>query len=348
MSIKYEERFLAERMGSVTQLGGLKRYTFSDGKAKGVEAIEFELGNGLGFTVLPDRGMDIAYAHYKGTPLAYMSKTGITAPPYHEREGNDWLRNFFGGLVTTCGMTNAGVPTVEQHEVIGERKHGLHGRVSNTPAEFCSVSQGWQDGEFVMSASGTMREASLHGENITLTRRISATLGKREFTLCDSIKNEGTQQHNLMMLYHINLGYPLLDECSRIALVHKSITRLSGEAVPSGEDFLQCALPDGNAPELAYSVDIKEGADGIASVALINPTINLGLEIEYKKADLPFFNLWKVLRTGEYVVGFEPGTCLPIGKTEHEKQNAPLTLEPLESYEIKIKFRVLEGEELLR
>ncbi len=344
MDIKYEERFLTERMGSINQIGGLKRYTFLDGKAKGVEAIEFMLGSGLQFTVLPDRGMDIAFADYNGMSLAYMSKTGITAATYHEREGNDWLRNFFGGLVTTCGMTNAGVPTVEQHGIIGERKHGLHGRVSNTPAEFCSVSQGWQDGEFVMSATGTMREASLHGENIALTRSISATLGKREFILRDSIKNEGMQQHNLMMLYHINLGYPLLDESSRILITPNNITRLSGEPVLSDEDFTLCTLPDDKAPERSYSVDIKEDAKGYVRVAMFNQKLSIGLEIEYKKSALPFFNLWKVLRTGEYVVGFEPGTCLPIGKTEHEKQNAPLTLMPLEKYDIEIKFRVIKGD----
>lgn len=63
---------LLRHMGSVSQLGGLKRYTFAEGRAKGVEAVDVVTGTGFDFTVLPGRCMDLAWARYKGIPVSYM------------------------------------------------------------------------------------------------------------------------------------------------------------------------------------------------------------------------------------------------------------------------------------
>ena len=38
---------LLRHMGSVSQLGGLKRYTFAEGRAKGVEAVDVVTGTGF-------------------------------------------------------------------------------------------------------------------------------------------------------------------------------------------------------------------------------------------------------------------------------------------------------------
>jgi mannitol-1-phosphate 5-dehydrogenase len=72
---------LLKHIGSVEQIGGVRDFTFNDGKAKGVRAIEVNTGS-LRFTVLPDRCMDIAQAEYKGTAISWISKTGITSPQY--------------------------------------------------------------------------------------------------------------------------------------------------------------------------------------------------------------------------------------------------------------------------
>ena len=61
-------RFLMQRMGSFSQLAGTKRYVLADGKAQGVEAVDVNTGSGFAFTVLPGRGMDIAWADYMPLP----------------------------------------------------------------------------------------------------------------------------------------------------------------------------------------------------------------------------------------------------------------------------------------
>ena len=49
-----------------------------------------------------------------GKPFSWISKTGITAPAYYEKDDKSWLRGFYGGLITTCGLKNIGGSVGEQ------------------------------------------------------------------------------------------------------------------------------------------------------------------------------------------------------------------------------------------
>lgn len=50
---------------------------------------------------------------------------------------------------------------------------GLHGRISNTPAEEVYSGTRWIDGKPVLMISGRMREANFFGENVILDREIN-------------------------------------------------------------------------------------------------------------------------------------------------------------------------------
>lgn len=84
--------------------------------------------------------------------VSWISKTGVVSPAYYEKDGKNFLRGFFGGLVTTCGLKNIG-------RAYGEM--GLHGRISNTPAENISKYCAWE-GVIGLEPITT----SLGGENI--------------------------------------------------------------------------------------------------------------------------------------------------------------------------------------
>lgn len=340
--MNFDEEFLVSHVGSLSQVAGLKRYILADGKSAGVEAVDVTTGSGLVFTVLPGRGMDIAWASYRGIPFAYMSKTGIVSPAYYESEGMNWLRSFFAGLLTTCGLSNVGNPCTEQHCEIGTIHHGLHGRISNSGAEQVCCTEEWVAGEYRMIVSGKLREAMLHGENITLRRAISCVMGGKAFTLTDTIKNEGMYDHHLMLLYHINVGYPLLDADSRV-IIKPNETSIS-EGIPDKEDFQTCHDPVHRAIQRGYSHDLAADKNGISRIAIVNDRIGFGLSLEYEKTKLPKFNQWKMLSTGEYVMGLEPGTCLPISREELERQGGAFVLKSREQYETSIKFGILDGE----
>src|SRR5258705_13654089 len=84
------------------------------------------------------------------------------------------LRSFFGGLLTTCGLTQVGQPCVD-----GDEQLGLHGRIGNTPAEDVWAHAEWQGEDYGLSAGGTMRETRVYGEDLPLSRRIRVRLGER-------------------------------------------------------------------------------------------------------------------------------------------------------------------------
>ena len=73
---------LTRRVGQISQIAGARACELSSGLARGVEAIDVKTGTGFEFTVLPGRALDIAWASYKGTPVSYISKSGVVGPAH--------------------------------------------------------------------------------------------------------------------------------------------------------------------------------------------------------------------------------------------------------------------------
>src|SRR5918999_4363424 len=90
------ERELRRRVGRLEQVAGIEPLVLDDGRARGMRALGVRTGSGLSFTVLPDRGMGVHAAEYRGVPLAWHSHTGVVGPSHYEPGGEGWLRSFGG------------------------------------------------------------------------------------------------------------------------------------------------------------------------------------------------------------------------------------------------------------
>ncbi len=299
---------LLRLVGDVSQIGGIKDFTYNDGKRKGVRAIEVDTGV-LRFTVIVDRGLDIAEACFNGQAVAWISKTGIVAPTYYEKDGKGFLRSFYGGLLTTCGLKNIGGPAGE---------HGLHGRIANIPAESVSVFSDWIGDEYVMRISGTVRESVVFGENLVLKRTITTSLYSSSFTVEDRIVNEGFENESVALCYHCNYGYPLVREGAEIFGVPEEISHITAPIHKKEEECIGVELTG----EL-ITVGIDNG-DTVASLT-------------YKSDTMPDFLVWKMLGESEYVVGLEPRTTV-YGGQEIAKREKYVNLPPLEEYKTYLKF----------
>lgn len=346
-AIPRERAYLMQRMGDVSQLAGAKRYELADGKAKGVEAVDLWTGSGFAFTVLPGRGMDIAWASYKGVPIGYMSKTGIAGPAYYESEGFRWLRNFFAGLLTTCGLSNAGSPCTDKDPLLGAEEHGLHGRISNMGADNVCVREEWQGGRFVMTVSGRLRESRLFGENLTLTREISTGMGESALRIRDVVENEGFRPQPLMILYHVNLGYPLLDDGSRLVCRSRRITANTAIAEAELDQYHRIGPPVEGALERLYFHDSEADAQGNAAAALVNDNLELGAYVRFNRNQLPNLIQWKQLAAAEYVLGVEPANCLPVGRVQQRERGGIETLDPGQKKTIELEIGILDGKEAI-
>ena len=301
---------ILKHVGSVEQIGGIRDFILNDGKAKGVRAIEVNTGN-LRFTVLPDRCMDIAQAYYKGHAISWISKTGITAPYYYEKDGKNWLRGFFGGLLTTCGLQSIGSP-------VGE--YGLHDRIAYTPAEKVSISAEWENDEYVMRISGEMRDSIVFGANLVLKRTITAKLFSDQFTVEDTIVNEGFRSEDVAICYHCNFGYPLVQEGAKII------------NVPA--EFADITAPIHGKEEECIRVDYSGKT---VTVGIENEKI--GAYLTYERDTLPDFMIWKMLGESEYVIGLEPRTTF-LGGQDIIDQNEFVQLNPFCEYRTGVTFEV--------
>lgn len=336
---------LLRHMGSVTQLGGLKRYRMIGGRADGIEAVDVNTGAGLEFTVLPGRCMDLTGARYRGVPLSYASKVELAAPSYAEREGMEWLRSFHAGLLTTCGFDNVGGPCEVERRIYGMQHHGLHGRLANLPADEVCVSGDWTDEGYMMHLSGKVRQSSVHAENLVLHRTVTAKLGEKKLQFHDRIENEGHVTEPLMLLYHMNFGYPLLSSKSRLLTASATIR---GADKTAQDELALCREfhePMHLRDERCYFHDLKTDAEGRTAIALINDELELGVVLRFDKRELPCLTEWKMLSEGEYVLGLEPGNINPIGRIAAEEQGTLAYLAPAEVKDVHIELEVLDGRE---
>ena len=336
---------LRSYLSDLSSVAGAVPYTYSDGKADGVRAIGVNTGSGLEFNVIPGRAMDIYNCRYRGIPLHFNSATGMTSPAYYEEPGLRWLRTFFGGLLSTCGITYCGAPGTD-----GEDELGLHGRIGNSGAENVCISERWIEDEYLITLSGRMREASVMGENITLTRTISTRLGAKSIKIEDVIENRGFTPQPLMMLYHFNFGFPLLSETSRIIAPIVS-TEPREKQSAEGNGIAECLEFSGPVPgyvEKVFFHKLAADSNDRTFTALINPDVGgqpLGVVLRYNQKQLPELTEWKMIGEDCYVCGLEPGTVNPIGRAAARKQGKLPLINAQETYNVGIEFEVLDTNE---
>ena len=338
----FDKSTVLSYVGDMSQIAGARRSFICDGRARDVEALDITTGGGLEFCVLPGRGMDIAHARYKGAPVSFIAKAGIASADAYEPHGMGWLRGFFGGLLTTCGLSNVGWACDDEDPQLGTVHHGLHGRINNTGAEAVSYGASWnKNGEYIIRASGRMREAILHGENLSLTRTITTSLGSKAITIRDEVENDGFVSRPLMILYHINAGYPLLDETSEMILPSRNICG-SEAAADCPETYNDFSAPVFEGAQYVYKHELG-GDGGKTKAAIINKKLEYGLYVEFDKTQLPNFMQWKRLSKGDYVVGLEPANCEAAGRIEMKKRSGLQYIEPGEAKVFDILIGILDG-----
>lgn len=326
---------LLSYMGDLSQLAGIRLARWDEGVERGVRVAEVRTGAGLDFTVLLDRGMDIGPAAYRGLPLAWLSPAGFAHPAYFEPEGLGWLRTFGGGLLTGCGLTYLGAPDEDEGQPLG-----LHGRLSLLPARHVQAGETWEEDECTFWVQGEMREARLFGENLRLTRRFTAWLGQSRLAIEDRVENLGAAPSPLMILYHINLGFPLLDEsCELLAEPHPVRPRDS-VAAPGLEAWMRFQPPTPGYREQVFYHDLPADAEGWASITLRNPTRRLSLTVRYQKATLPNLVQWKMMGEGAYVLGLEPANCWVEGRSKERARGTLQFLAPGEQRDFRVEIAV--------
>jgi hypothetical protein len=297
--MKKDELF--QYIGNSAQLGGTRHYVLSDGRGRDMRAIDVNSGSGLQYTILPDRGMDISLASFKGHNLVYLSCNGETHPSFFEPESFGWLNTFTGGLLTTCGLTYLGAPVKD-----GEEELGLHGRYSTIPARMVSDLSEWVGDDYHIRLRGIIEEGHIFGYKIRLEREISSVQGQNIIRIKDTVTNFGYKPSPYTILYHMNMGYPLLSEFSELVLDPANTVPATPYAGEGINDFRRFRKPEANCEEQVYFHLMKADNKGQAKVSLLNRKLGISLAIKFDTNQLPYLTEWKMMGMGEYVLGLEP------------------------------------------
>lgn len=335
---------MLKKTGSLSQIAGIGEYKMENGRGRGTRVLDFFTGTGFQFQVLVDRGFDLCNARFLGQSLDWHSANGVVAAPFYESPGFGWLRTFPGGLVTTCGLVQVGSPNHDQNEELG-----LHGRFSATPAELVRVEREVVDNELRLEAEANIYETTVFGDKLKLNRKIRTGSGLSALYLDDTVTNFGHRKAPFMILYHINLGFPLVDDGSSLLVSADGIVPRDADAEKGQADALRFGPPDCSFREQVYFMNMRTDREGRVGAALVNENIRyaglqgLGLYIRYRKDELPEFTEWKMTGCGEYVVGMEPGNCNPVGRKAARESGQLKFIEPGQELKIGLEIGVLAG-----
>ncbi|MCR5346702.1 MAG: aldose 1-epimerase family protein, partial [Fretibacterium sp.] len=210
------------------------------------------------------------------------------------------------------------------------------------PAEHMCGDAFWEGDEYHLKVSGEMREASLFGENIVLRRSIETVYGTRVVTLTDEFENQAFRDEPLMLLYHINFGWPFLNEHTRFYIPTRKVTPRDANSEGHEDRYDRMELPKDNEPEYVFIHDLITDDGGNTEV--IAAHMNVGMKISWNVKNLPYFMQWKSIASGDYVVGFEPANSSVYGRPWHEERGTVHKLAPFEKEKNVLTFTVLSGE----
>jgi hypothetical protein len=334
------------RISNSAQLGGIETSILDNGPARGSRIAWINTGTGLRYKIVLDRGMDIADAFFNQHSIAWLSHAGICSPQPFANKGLDWLRTFFGGLLTTCGLSHVGGPESDEH---GDR--GIHGNISNIAAEIESVIQpDPYKGKMAMSITGVMKESKIFGPSLELRRTISGTLGESYLHIHDEVTNRANTPAPHMLLYHFNFGWPLADEGADI--LWKGEWKLpdregDDKIFNNKNNFHKCPAPldihDGTGEAVAF-IDVHADENGECISGIYNTSLKIAAAITFKKEQLPWLINWQHWGNGEYVTGIEPGTHPPIGQSAARRNSQLIFITPGETKVYDIRIDIFDNE----
>ena len=319
-------------IGHNSQIEGVEEHRLVGGRGDGMRLVEVHTAAGLDLTVVPDRCCDISRARFKGINLSYMSPCGYVAPAWYDNRGSGWLRSFTAGFLTTCGLNNVGSPNTDGEEVLP-----LHGSIANTPAE----RFWWTEDGKSFELRSQMSDETIFDRKLRLSRRVRVSKTAPEFEITDTVANTGDRVEPFEILYHMNMGYPLLDEDSVITIPSERVTPRDDHAAEDLANWMRMEKPTPGYQERCYYHTFPDSR-GLA--AIWQPKLGIGLEIAFDAKKLDGFVEWKMMGVRDYVLGLECGNCTPDGRDAMRKSGKLKFLAPGESVEYSVKIRIIEEE----
>ncbi len=298
-----------EKISNLNQTCSVRKLKFYDGR-EGDERIIVVDNGCLSFTLLQDNGLDIHDFRYKGVNMAYITKGGLLG------YDADFGRRFNGGMVYTCGL-----------DTVGGRALPVHGKYHNLPAQIDSIISN----EKFVEINATIKDCAILAQNLVLKRKIYCEYGSGKITIDNKIINQGYVDADYCVLFHMNIGYPMLDEGVKILADIVETEPRTEFAKSQIENCLEIQAPKAGMEEQVFFHKVKEGY-----VKVVNEKIKKVMTFKYDAERLPYFIEWKSMASGDYALGIEPSTTTLDGGFNKVKIKAQ------EEHDYKIEIEVAD------
>jgi len=311
----------------------IRKRTLKGGLRDGIDLIEIDNG-ALSFSVLPTRGMNIWQGQFNGIPLGWKSPVHGPVHPRHvntyDRGGIGWLTGFDEWLCR-CGLASNGPPGddvyTDRHGKTHRDQLSLHGRIANQPAFFVEVRVG-VDPPYEISVTGQVEEGGLFYPHLILTTTYTTVPGSNRIVIHDRIENRGGEATEMQLLYHCNIGQPLLEAGSRIAAPYREVSPINARAAEGMATLETFAGPAAGFAEQVYCYDLLGDATGRTVTMLYNHAADRAIALRFNRQELPCFTVWKNTTSLDdgYVAGIEPATNFPNFKSFERQQGRVVNL----------------------
>lgn len=331
---------LRRHVGDISQVVSTRAIRLGDGNEDGLRAVDVRASGGLSALVLTDRGMDLGPVWAAGHQVSWQSTTGMVHPAHSDERA--WLRSFHGGLLVTCGLQNVGPPCLDQGT-----EYGIHGRVSHTPARQVSHRVVEEDGRLVAEVSGEVRETAVYGSDLLLRRRLRFPMGETSLHISDVVVNQGYEPAVLMLLYHFNVGWPVVAPGARLLSPAVEVTGREEASQALLAEHAEYPPPADGFGQLVYHHRLPDPDAPSASIAIANPgfepTAGIALSVTYDPRQLPWLWQWRMLGPGMYLTGLEPANCGILGRAAERERGTLVSLAPGEERHFDLSVRVSLG-----
>ena len=191
--------------------------------------------------------------------------------------------------------------------------------------------------------TGTIDFSESLMSKLKVKRTITSPVGKSEVTVHDLIRNEGGKAVPLSLLYHINFGYPLLDETVQIEVSSDKVESCNDYAEEYHTERGAFGVPDVSNEEKNYLHSFDPGRTAFARI--LNRKLGIGVEISFQTDAFEYLNQWKMEGIKDYVLALEPCTVPCLNRAELRQRNMLKYINPKEELELVFTIKILDLEE---
>lgn len=317
-------------LGHQFQISGVQKYQLVEGKGAGMRFLHVKNGCGLELHLSIDRALDIGHLSIDGINMSYITANGYVAPSYFDDQSVGFLKSFSGGFLTTCGLTQVGAPNVFKGV-----PQPLHGTISHIPSQNINVIES----DAFIKVSGTIYDETIFSHKLILTRTYIISRLSNSFTIEDTIINRGDCSTPLQVLYHMNIGYPMLSEDAELTVAGSKVIARDEYASKFLTDWPTIQAPTAQYKEQCFYHTFNQ----TPLVTVTNKSIGKMIRFSFDEKQLPYLTVWKMFGIRDYVLGIEPGNCFPDGCQVAAEQGILQHIQPDEQVSFKVTIDFLSS-----